>query len=203
MLCFELFLSPIALTALIELSSGAEVVEESADATLSYGDFYQQMALKHASEGSINKITFLDIRDQDDTTEDILTSDAKRHDIESSSGKKKVPYVIAPMLNSPLQRTLWDARSEESTRSSSSAVGNLTSDQSKVERRGSPVAQSLWSTAIFGAQKSGKIAIYMTRRIYKILQPNGYICENMDRSIIFVLPSASVTDNIAIFQLNL
>jgi hypothetical protein len=148
--------------ALIELSSGAEVIEECTDGTLSYGEFYQQMALKHASEGSINKITFLDPQDRDDLAEDVHNADSKPQDIERSPGKKKAPYVIAPMSNSPLQRTLWDSRSEESTRSSSSAVGNATSEQNMVEKRGGSMAQSVWSTAIFGAQKSGKIAIHRT-----------------------------------------
>lgn len=86
----------------------------------------------------------------------------KLHDNESSSGKKKAPYVIAPMLKSPLQRTLWDSRSEDSTRSSSSAAGSMSYEVNKIEKRGSPAAQSVWSTAIFGAQKSGEITIERT-----------------------------------------
>lgn len=86
----------------------------------------------------------------------------KLHDNESSSGKKKAPYVIAPMLKSPLQRTLWDSRSEDSTRSSSSAAGSMSYEVNKIEKRGSQAAQSVWSTAIFGAQKSGEITIERT-----------------------------------------
>jgi hypothetical protein len=160
--CFQIFDWPTAVRALIELSSGAEVIEQCTDGTLSYGEFYQQMALKHASEGSINKITFLDSQDHDDTSEDFHIADIKHQDIESSSGKKKAPYIIAPMSNSPLQRTLWDSRSEESTRSSSSAVGKVSSEHNRVEKRVGSGAQSVWSTAIFGAQKSGNLAISRT-----------------------------------------
>jgi hypothetical protein len=160
--CSQIFDWPTAVRALIELSSGAEVIEQCTDGTLSYGEFYQQMALKHASEGSINKITFLDSQEHDDTSEDLRIADIKHQDIEISSGKKKAPYVVAPMSNSPLQRTLWDSRSEESTRTSFSTVGNFSTEQNKVEKRGGSGAQSVWSTAIFGAQKSGNFAISRT-----------------------------------------
>lgn len=140
------------------MSHGAEIVEESVDGTLSYGEFYQQMALKHALEGTINKITFLDPQNQEGTREEAFASDLKINNSGSSSGKKKATYVIAPMLNSPLQRTLWDTSSENSIKSSSSAAVKSTTELGRSEKRAGQAAQSVWSAAIFGAQKAGKSA---------------------------------------------
>ena len=145
------------MSALIELSSGRNIIEENVDGKLSYGDFYQLMKERWGSEGSINKITFLDTNnDIHNEDEEAFNNNVNNDENTTISMKNnhRVPY----MINSPLRRTLWENDNGECVPSSSSRVISLTDVMSDLKP---PVKnnnqQSVWSTAMFGLQKSGII----------------------------------------------
>lgn len=147
-----------AFRAVIELLSGAEAIEESVDGKISYGDFYQQMQSKYSSQGGISRITFLDneLSDNIENTRE-FSSFVASTSVPSSSEKN---YVIAPMVDSPLQRTLWETAPGYATTPSSSSGSRLTAEKEiKISSQGG------WASAIFGSHRPGTSASEISRSI--------------------------------------
>ena len=168
--------------------------EDNVDGKLSYGDFYQKMLSKYGHEGChINKITFLDSKlknniSGDSTHSSVVTSSEYQNKMtndemgDNLSGIGEAEYKVASMVDSPLGRSLWEKKNNNtdintadvesyssfsplSPSSSSSRtyplhdsrnIGN-NADSGRTSRGAGRGPQSVWSTAIFGAQKSGTL----------------------------------------------
>ena len=172
--------------------------EDNVDGKLSYGDFYQKMQSKYGHEGChINKITFLDSKlknniSGDSTHSSVVTSSEYQNKMtndemgDNLSGIGEAEYKVASMVDSPLGRSLWEKKNNNtdinaadvessssfspiSPSSSSSRsyplhdgrnMGNIgnNADSGRTSRGAGRGPQSVWSTAIFGAQKSGTLS---------------------------------------------
>ena len=114
------------------------------------------MQSKYSSQGGISRIIFLDneFSDNIENTNEFSTFVASKT-VPSSSEKN---YVIAPMIDSPLKRTLWEtAPGSATTPSSSSGSRPPAEKEIKVSSQGG------WASAIFGSQRPGSLASEIRR----------------------------------------
>jgi hypothetical protein len=150
---------------LIELSSGARIVQESVDGNLRYGDFYRTMQSKYNSEGWIRNITFMDR--QDIVFKELDLSGFNDSSIDSGNKVRKyngveIEYKVAPMINSPLGRSLWDTDVHTDTNTSSPSSSSSNPDRKKninskqldcglkSSNSGGKSGKTTWSSSLFG-----------------------------------------------------
>lgn len=156
---------------LIELSSGARVIQESVDGNLRYGDFYRTMQSKYSSEGWIRNITFMD--KHDNVFKDLDFSGTNNFIIDSGNEIRKyngveIEYIVAPMINSPLGRSLWDTdiHTDDNINSSSSnpdgkknskSLNSKRLDSSSKSSNSGGKAANTWSSSLFGISGGDRI----------------------------------------------
>lgn len=142
------------MSARIELSSGTVIIENSVDGTIPYSEFFKNIQLKYASEGRIERITFLDDdMEEKESSESLLAND---RNLKERSIPFDREYIVAPMIESPLARTLWDAPLRDYTSSSPSTDRTFAGRKSDDSVKVSPQSKRAWSTAASIFQKSGR-----------------------------------------------
>lgn len=145
----------LAISARIELSSGTVIIENPVDGKIPYGEFFKNTQLKYASEGRIERITFLDVEQrafEDETSSERADNQNHREQTEQSDRE----YIVAPMIDYPLARTLWDVPPKGCTSSLSYTDRTVPGKKSDDLSKASPSSKRTWSSAASIFQKSGK-----------------------------------------------
>jgi hypothetical protein len=141
-------------SARIELSSGTVIIENSVDGSVPYSEFFKNIQLKYASEGRIERITFLDDDMEEKESSESLLANDRNHKEQSVPSDRE--YIVAPMIDSPLARTLWEAPLRDYTPSSQSTDRTFGGKRSDDSVKASSQSKRTWSTAASIFQKSGR-----------------------------------------------
>ena len=83
-----------------------------------------------------------------------LLANYKNHKEQSIPSDRE--YIVAPMIESPLARTLWEAPLRDYTQSSQSSDRTFGGKKSDDSVKASPQSKRTWSTAASIFQKSGR-----------------------------------------------
>lgn len=124
------------------------------DGSVPYSEFFKNIQLKYASEGRIERITFLDDEMEEKESSESLLAKDKNHKEQSMPSDRE--YIVAPMIEYPLARTLWDAPLRDYTQSAPSTDRTFGGKKSDDSVKASPQSKRTWSTAASIFQKSGR-----------------------------------------------
>ena len=141
------------------------------DGSVRYSEFFKNIQLKYASEGRIERITFLDDEQhamEDETSSESPLANDKNHREETIPSDRE--YIVAPMIESPLARTLWDAPLRDFTSSSPSTDRTFGGKKSDDSVKASPQSRRTWSTVASTFQKSGRFEKYQSHKYVLIVQ---------------------------------